>query len=224
MAKRYIRRTSVHQQILINQTFKMIRCYYAVLRESKDGKQATRHLYLEQRPPVVLLELLAPLLHRAPLLLVPPQQLDVVHRRLQNASLVLPHISHLCTSVERTFHPNNVAISFPHQFIIWFILCRKKSPELFDPIIDVEPASTLNWGKFVFRIICFTLKPRLWNLPAVGVEQLGHPLLAYKFHNLVCELLFLLMLWLSFFTRSFVNTFKSSSPSGSSWIVNQTKN
>ena len=75
---------------------------YTVLRESKDSKQATRHLYLEQRPPVVLLQLLAPLLHRAPLLLVPPQQLDVVHRRLQNASLVLPHVSHLCTSVERT--------------------------------------------------------------------------------------------------------------------------
>ena len=70
----------------------------------------------------------------------------------------------------------------------------------------------------------FHSESQITEFDCYGGGTVGTPPLAYKFHNLVCELLFLLMLWLSFFTRSFVNTFKSSSPSGSSWIVNQTKN
>ena len=120
------------------------------------------HLYLEKRPPVVLLQLLAPLLQPAPPLPVPPQQLDVVHRRLQDAALVLPHVSHLCRgkSIQNITLSSKLPLpgaphiiitititANPHQFIVGFILGWEQCAELFDPIVDVEPTSTLNWEK-----------------------------------------------------------------------------
>merc|ERR1719291_1667286 len=109
-------------------------------------------LYLEKSPPVVLLQLLAPLLQATPPLTVPPQQLDVVHRRLQDAPLVLPHVS--------------------HQLIIGLILGPKQRAELLDPIVDVEPSSTLNHVVIVlldpvlgehFQIV-FTKRLLLWRI------------------------------------------------------------
>ena len=116
----------------------------------------------------------APLLQPAPPLPVPPQQLDVVDRRLQDAPLVLPHVSHLLiliskptqdiTHIPSSGAPHIIVITtitttttittiatittittIPYQFIIGLILGWEQCAELFDPIVDVEPASSLNW-------------------------------------------------------------------------------